>query len=254
MAFKAIVYFPIWRSEPLFQFGVLSHFFHLAFRVAFSFRHPVLSLSIWHSGRLFQFDVQSCLFHLAFRAASSFRHPMLSRFFHLAFRTSILVWHSKPTFTFLVWHSEPSPLISLAFRAIITSQSRRSEPLFLLSFGIQSHYFFSVSAFRAIITYQFWRSEPLFLLSLGVQSRHHFLSDARSHHLFSVPAFRATTSFQFGIQSHICTLAFRAVSHSRFDARSCTLISTSIAITIFSLVLSFRAAFRTHSSILIHYL
>ena len=194
----------------------------------------MLSLSIWHSGRLFQFDVQSCLFHLAFRAASSFRHPMLSRFFHLAFRTSILVWHSKPTFTFLVWHSEPSPLISLAFRAIITSQSRRSEPLFLLSLSVQSRHHFSVSAFRAIITSQLWRSEPLFLLSLGVQSHHHFLFNARSHHFFSVPAFKATTSFQLGIQSHICTYVFRVVSHSRFDARSHILISTSIAITIFS--------------------
>ena len=63
-----------------------------------------------------------------------------------------------------------------AFKAIIFS-----------SFDVQSHHRFSVSAFRAIIASQFRRLKPSSLLSFGLQS----------HHRFLVLAFRAIIPSQF---------------------------------------------------------
>ena len=109
-----------------------------------------------------------------------------------------------------------------AFRAIIVSQFLRSEPssflvqafrvVIILSFGIQSHYCFSVSTFRAIIASQFRRSNPSPLPSSSVQRHHHF----------PVPAFRAIIIPSFGIQNHhrFRVSAFRAtiLSSSVFKA------------------------------------
>ena len=126
-----------------------------------------------------------------------------------------------------------SHVFILAFRAIVSSQSRCSEPLFLLGLGVQSRRHFSVLEFRAIISFQSWhsepptffiqRSEPSPLLCFGVQS----------HYFFLVSAFRATISsrsrrlepsplLSFGVQSHyfFSVSVFRATSifHSAFRA------------------------------------
>ncbi|KAL6323896.1 hypothetical protein AAG906_005893 [Vitis piasezkii] len=140
-------------------------------------------------------------------------------------------------------HSKPSSLLDSrsshhrfsvsAFRVIIASQFRSSEPSSLLSFGVQSHHRLSVLTFRTTIVSQFQRSKPpssfpvwclesLSLLSFGVQSHHRFSDSAfraiiasqfwrsepsslpgvQSHHPFSVSVFRTIIILNFGIQSH----------------------------------------------------
>ena len=152
----SIAHFPIWRSRSRFHFdiqcyhspfAVQSHFFHLAFRSAFSFRHPLL------------------VFHLVFRATVHFPFGVQSRCFSPTSRVivSVSAFRAISIFSlgvqshqhFQSWHSEPS---SSHF------WFRRSEPSSLFSFGVQSHHHISsfgvqshhrrssVSAFRAIIT------------------------------------------------------------------------------------------------------
>ena len=87
------------------------------------------------------------------------------------------------------------------FPLIISShfQFGRSEPRYLLSFGVQSHHIFSVSAFRVTISSQFRRSEPPSLLSFDVQS----------HHLFSVWRLEQPSILSYGIQSRHLFIAWR---------------------------------------------
>ena len=160
----------VWRSKPHLQFGVQSHGFSSSFRVIMSH---------------FQFSVQSHIFNLAFRAVVRFQFSLQSH------HVTSSVWHSKPLFVssfgiqshhrFLVttfrviifsltlrdvssqfwrselpspvWRSEPPPPFSLAFRAISLVWAFRA--IITLSFGVQSHYCFSVSAFIIIITSRF---------------------------------------------------------------------------------------------------
>ncbi|WJZ91062.1 hypothetical protein VitviT2T_010169 [Vitis vinifera] len=116
-------------------------------------------------------------------------------------------------------------MFHLAFRATISSQSRRSEPsafriwrsepLFLLSSAFRAIIIFHL-AFRATIssqswhsepsTFFTWHSEPLFLLSLGVQGHQHVPFGFQIHYFFSVSAFRAINIFH---------LAFRATISSQ---------------------------------------
>ena len=130
------------------------------------------------------------------------------------------------------------------FPLIISShfQFGRSEPRYLLSFGVQSHHIFSVSAFRVTISSQFRRSEPPSLLNFGIQSHHLLSLGVQSHHIFSFSTFKATISFQFrhseppysqfgrsgllsllslGIQSHYLNrLAFKATISSQSGFQS----------------------------------
>ncbi|RVW13548.1 hypothetical protein CK203_101447 [Vitis vinifera] len=120
-----------------------------------------------------------------------------SRIFNLAFRSVFSFW---------------------AFDDTIASRFRHSNPSSILSFGIQSHHQFSVSAFRAIIilistfratiSSQFRRSKPSSLLNFGIQSHHH----SRTISIFS-SVFRAIIVLSFDVQSHhhFLVLAFRAI-------------------------------------------
>ncbi|KAL6315203.1 hypothetical protein AAG906_037435 [Vitis piasezkii] len=180
-----------------------------AFRAIIGFQIDIQS-------RILGFDVQS-RYHFSFRRSEPSSH--------LRWRSVILI-----TFRFGV---EPSSLLGFGvqshhrFRFGVEPSSLsfwRSEPSSLFSFGVQGHHYF-----------QFWRSEPSPCFQFGVQSRYHFLVLAfravllvwRSEPLFH-SAFRAVLlvsvqaiiHFPFGVQSHICTLAFRAVIHSQFDVRS----------------------------------
>ncbi|WKA02256.1 hypothetical protein VitviT2T_020468 [Vitis vinifera] len=110
-------------------------------------------------------------------------------------KTTLRPWDQMSSSAASTW-TEPSSLLSLAFSAII-----------VLSFGIQSHHRFSVSAFRAItifslafrafITSQFWRLEPSSPLSFGIHSHHYFQFGVQSLHHFSVLAFGAIIASQF---------------------------------------------------------
>ncbi|RVW70441.1 hypothetical protein CK203_058338 [Vitis vinifera] len=104
-------------------------------------------------------------------------------------------------------------------------------------FGVQSHYFLSLSAFRAISIFlsAFRAISPVLVFraiipfQFGVQS-HFSIFGVQSHHRFSVLAFRSMVSFSFGvqscssptfgIQSHISSLAFRAIVRLHFDVQS----------------------------------
>ncbi|RVW61619.1 hypothetical protein CK203_065872 [Vitis vinifera] len=182
LAFKAIVAFRFWRSEPsslfsvrrsepssLFSFGVQSHHhFRLAFRAIVAFR-------FWRSepSSLFSFGVQSHhYFSLAFRAIIAFQF----------WRSEPSLFSSHRRFSVLAFRA--IAIFSLAFRAIIAFQFWRSEPSL-----------FSV-----------WRSEPSSLFSFGVRS-HHYSQYRSHHHHFSVLAFGAISSFHS---------AFRAITTSQF--------------------------------------
>ena len=142
------------------------------------------------------------------------------------------------------------------FRAIITSQLWRSEPLFLLSLGVQSCHHSSVSTFRVVITswfrhsepsvFSIWISGPLSLLSLGIQNHQHFPFGVPSHYHLSTLAFRATTSFQFGVQNYRPS----SVRHSK---SSCLYFVRHLETSPFFFILAFRAIFHTHSCILSHH-
>ena len=143
-------------------------------------------------------------------------------FFNLAFRTV------SPT-----WHSKSLSLISLTFKAMFSVwrlelhlqfdvQSHHlllvchSEPLSFLSLGVQSCYLFSI-----------WRSESLFLHSLEFRAINPIMI---GHLLSHFSTFKATFlafkaivhSLEFravihslGVQSHVFSLAFRAIFLSR---------------------------------------
>ncbi|RVX07061.1 Gag-Pol polyprotein [Vitis vinifera] len=192
LAFRAIVAFRFWRSEPssLFSFGVQSHHY-------------------------FQFGVQS--HHrfsvLAFRAITILSiGAIIITIFSLAFRASSLfsVRRSEAIVAFQFWHSEPSPF-----------SVWRSEPSSLFSFGVQSHHYFSV-----------WRSEPSSLFSFGVRSHHYSQYRSHHHHFSVLAfgainsfhsAFRAITTSQFRCPepSPLLRLAFRAIVITpQFDVHS----------------------------------
>ncbi|RVW45299.1 Pol polyprotein [Vitis vinifera] len=208
LAFKAIVAFRFWRSEPSSLFSVRRS----------------------EPSSLFSFGVQSH-HHFLFSVQSH------RRFSVLAFRAIVAFqfWRSEPSL-FLVWRSEPSSLFSFGVRSHHYSQYRSHHHHYFqfgvqshhhyFQFGVQSHRRFSVLAFRAIaifslafraiIAFQFWRSEPsLFsvwrsepssLFSFGVRS-HHYSQYRSHHHHFSVLAFGAISSFHS---------AFRAITTSQF--------------------------------------
>ena len=137
----------------------------------------------------FLFGVQCCFFILAFKTylqlgVQSRCLPLVRHLYHifsLAFRAISLIRRLEP----------PSSLV-LVFRAV--SLAWCLEPP-LLSLGIQSHHFFSVSAFRATI--------------------------------FSVWAFKATTSSQFGC-SEPPSSQFSVQSHPRFSVTTVRVIFLSL--------------------------
>ena len=163
-----------------------SSIFHLAFRATISSQFGV------HSHQHFPFGVQSHYFFsvLAFRAIN---------IFHLAFRAIIssqigvqshqhFPFGIQSHYLFSVSEFRAISMFHLAFRATISSQSRRSEP----------------SAFSI------WRSEPLFLLSLGIQSHQHFSLGIQSHYFFSVSAFRAISMFHLAFRATISSQSRRS--------------------------------------------
>ena len=166
-AFRATISPQFWHSEPP---SLLSW----AFRATISFQFSVQShylLATQHSepSSLLNYDVQS----------------RLSQFDIQRFQFSIMAFKA---FIFF----------SLAFRAAIYSQLRRSE----LSFSVQrSESSFSVSAFRATISFRF---------------------NVRSHHPFSVWVFRATISSQFRHSEppSVFSLEFRVTIPSQFGIQS----------------------------------
>ena len=155
--------FSVWRSESSFSVS--------AFRAT-------ISPQFWHSE-------PPSLLSWAFRATISFQFGVQSHYL-LATR------HSEPSsllnydvqsrlsqfdiqrFQFSIMEFSAFIFFSLAFRAAIYSQLRRSE----FSFSVRrSESSFSVSAFKATISFRF---------------------SVRSYHPFSVWVFRATISSQFG--------------------------------------------------------
>ena len=156
-------------------------------------------------------------------------------------------WGIFPPHCFLaVWRSEP-PFIHGLRHSESRSRFRRSESLSLLSFGVQSHHHFSVSAFRAVIGFQIDVQSRV--LGFGVQSRYHF----------SASVFRAiiTTSLSFGVQSHHWFSDRRSESYPRFRrSESLSLLSLTFRVIIITsqfrrseLSLIFRSTFRVTSSV-----
>ncbi|RVW62186.1 Gypsy retrotransposon integrase-like protein 1 [Vitis vinifera] len=125
-----------------------------------------------------------------------------------------------------------------AFRVVITSQLRCSEPSSLL---------LSVSAFRVVIGFQIDVQSRV--LGFGVQSRYHF----------SVSVFRAiiTTSLSFGVQSHHRFSDRHSESPPRFRrSESLSLLSLTFRVIIITsqfrrseLSSVFRSTFRVASSV-----
>ena len=126
---------------------------------------------------------------------------------------------SRITICFYFWCLEPLFVFHLAFSTIVR-----------LSFGVQSHYSFSVwrseplfhsgvqsrtfsLAFRAIIRFLFWRLEPLHCFILAFRVIVRFPLGVQSHCFFSVSVFRAINIFSFDVQSHyfFSVSAFRAI-------------------------------------------
>ena len=121
-----------------------------------------------------------------------------------------------------------SHIFSLVFKVVVCFQFRRSEPSSFLSFGVQSHHHFSVSAFKATIVFQFRHSKPPSLFSFNVQSHHHvfnlksrfivhFQFSLQSHHI-TLSVQRLEPHLQFGVQRHhlFPVQAFRAIIASQF--------------------------------------
>ncbi|RVW63936.1 Transposon Ty3-I Gag-Pol polyprotein [Vitis vinifera] len=102
---------------------------------------------------------------------------------------------------------------ALAFRATISSQSRRSKSSPLFNFGVQSRHHFLVLEFRAISIFHL-----AFKATISSQSRHsdhqHFPFGVQGHYLFSVLAFRAINIFRLVFRAIISfpISAFRAIN------------------------------------------
>ena len=244
LAFKAIV----------LHFSVQNHYFFSvsAFRVTISSQ--------------FERSEPPSLFNLAFRATihSQLWHSEPSSLYSLTFRATIFsqLRHSKfgvqsrPSqfgvqshvlslvirVAFLVWHSESLFPHSLAFRAVILSQSGIHRHIFgiqiyILSvqscqfsltfrainsqFGAQSHYLFPVLrseppsllslGIQSHHLFSVWRSEPPSLLSYGIQS-HHLFTARRSKPPYFLSYDVQSHPSQFGVQSHVFSLVFRVAS------------------------------------------
>ncbi|WJZ87706.1 hypothetical protein VitviT2T_007069 [Vitis vinifera] len=143
---------------------------------------------------------------------------------------SLQLWCSKPPSPYSSSHHL---VFSLAFRATILIIVQRSKPPSLLSYDVQSHYLFSVSAFRATISFSVsafkatisfsvWRSKlPSlyrleFKVAISSQLRHSkssfivwcskspFLLNfgVQSHHLFSVWHSKPPSLFSLGDKRH----------------------------------------------------
>uniref|UniRef100_F6HSK6 Uncharacterized protein n=1 Tax=Vitis vinifera TaxID=29760 RepID=F6HSK6_VITVI len=174
----------------------------------------------------YQIDIQSHIlgfgvqsrYHFstsAFRAiimTSQFRRSELSSIFRSTFRVTSSVSAFRVVITSQLRCSEPSSLLLSvsAFRAVIDFQIDIQSRV--LCFGVQSRYHFSTSVFRAIIiTSQFRRSElsSIFRSTFRVTS--------------SVSAFRVIITSQFDVQSHhhhFLVSAFRAIIGFQIDIQS----------------------------------
>ncbi|RVW24843.1 hypothetical protein CK203_105098 [Vitis vinifera] len=176
-AFRAIIGFQIDIQSPLLGFGVQSryHFLASVFRAIIT----TFSVSTFRAVIGFQIDVQSRVLE----PSSVFRSTFRVAFSVSAFRVVI---------TSQLRCSEPSSLLLLvsAFRAIIGFQIDVQSRV--LGFGVQSRYHFLASVFRAIITTS---------LSFGVQSRHRF-SDRRSESRSRFRRSESLSLLNFGVQSH----------------------------------------------------
>ncbi|RVW91041.1 Pol polyprotein [Vitis vinifera] len=126
-----------------------------------------------------------------------------------------------------------------AFRVVITSQLRCSEPSSLL---------LSVSAFRVVIGFsdrrlesrsRFRRSESLSLLSFGVQSHHHYFSQFRRSELSSVSDRRSESRSRFRRSESLSLLSFGVQSHHHYFSQFRRSESSSV----------FRSTFRVPSSV-----
>ncbi|RVW61507.1 Retrovirus-related Pol polyprotein from transposon 17.6 [Vitis vinifera] len=187
---------------------------------------------------------------------SQFRRSESSSVFRSTFRVAFSVSAFRVVITSQLRCSEPSSLLLSvsAFRVVIGFQIDVQSRV--LGFGVQSRYHFSVSVFRAIITTS---------LSFGVQSHHRF-SDRHSesssvsafrvvitsqfdvqshHHHFSVSAFRAIIGFQIDIQSRI--LGFGVQSHHHFSVSAFKAV-IGFQINVQSRVLGFGVQSRYHFS------
>ena len=122
------------RSEPYLQFGIQSHTFNLMFRVYVFYLVFKATFSVRHSNlmSIFSFNIQIHHYFPPFFAFSAIGHTPSGLWvtfsssilaFRAVFHThSCILSHHLSQFR----HSEPSSLLSLAFRAIITSQFRRN--------------------------------------------------------------------------------------------------------------------------------
>ncbi|RVW66482.1 hypothetical protein CK203_065090 [Vitis vinifera] len=223
------------------QFDVQSHHHHFsvsAFRAIIKSSSSSLSFGVQSRHRFSdrrsespsQFDVQSHHHHFsvsAFRAIISFRST---------FRVASSVSAFRVVITSQLRCSEPSSLLLLvsAFRAIIGFQIDVQSRV--LGFGVQSHFSesssvfrstfrvaFSVSAFRVVITSQLRCSEPSSLL-------------------LSVSAFRAIIGFQIDVQSRVLSFGVQS-RHSRFQ-RSGVVITSQLRCSEPSSLLLLVSAFR----------
>ncbi|RVW23717.1 hypothetical protein CK203_100799 [Vitis vinifera] len=270
-AFRAIIGFQIDVQSRVLGFGVQSryHFSASVFRAIIT---TSLSFGIQKSSSsLLSFGVQS------YHRFSDRRSESRSRF-RRSESLSLLSFESPPRFR----RSESLSLLGLTFRVIIiTSQFRRSElsSVFRSTFRVA----FSVSAFRVVITSQLRCSEPssllllvsafraiidfqmtfrvpssvsafrvvIILVSSSVSAFRVVITswfDVQSHHHhFSVSAFRAIISFQIDIQSRI--LGFGIQSRYHFSVLTFRVIIITSQFRRSELSSVFRSTFRVTSSV-----
>ncbi|RVW64711.1 hypothetical protein CK203_058023 [Vitis vinifera] len=193
------------KPSPLLSFGVQS-------RHRFSDRRSESRSRFRRSESLslLSFGVQS--HHHYF---SQFRRSESSSVFRSTFRVAFSVSAFRVVITSQFRCSEPSSLFSQFRRSESSSVFRSTfrvpssvsafRVVITSQFDVQSHHrHFSVSAFRAIIGFQIDIQSRI--LGFGVQSHHHF----------SVSAFRAVIGFQINVQSRV--LGFGVQSRYHFSA------------------------------------
>ena len=154
----------------------------------------------------FGFGFQSCCFlSLVFRVSLDVQGHILSfgvqshhHFLSLTFRAAFPVPGFRAIIIVSQFRRSEPLLLRLTFRVVF---SFGVQSHYIVRSDVRSHVLLRL-AFRAIIAFQFWRSEPLSLLSFGVQSHHYFQFGIQSLYRFSVWRSEPSALFSFGVQSH----------------------------------------------------
>ena len=256
---QSCIFILAFKATETFQFGIQNHhlFFDLAFRAASSFwcLEPLFASSSSFIAiiPLFQFGVQSRIFILAFRAVVCFLFDIQSHHLFFPFDVQSCIFISTFKTISSVWHSEPLFVFGSTFRAVFSVW--RSESLFILVRHSEPHLQFSVQnsilclASRVIVHFQF-----------GVQGRRLFFLVRRSESSCLSSIRRSESHLHLGVQSHISSQAFKPAS-SVWSSESChqfniqshyslltfrSIVSFGVQCHHLSLVLAFRAIMHTH--------